>query len=239
LTNHFDSQPAAKPVVGILAGTGREGIGLALRWARAGEIVLIGSRDRQRAKDCAREIRQKAGPMAKIEGLENVDVVAAAGIVVVTVPFDGHAGLLKKLKPAFRPGTIVIDTTVQLAARVGVREKRTLGVWEGSAAQKAAEILGKVVAIAAAFQNISAALLNQDGPVDCDVIVCSDEEKARQAASRLAEEIPGVRAINGGGLENARTLEQLTALLIAINRRYRVHGAGLRLTGLPIAQGTS
>jgi NADPH-dependent F420 reductase len=177
--------------------------------------------------------------MAKIQGLENIDVVAAAGIVVVTVPFEGHAGLLKKLKLAFRPETILIDTTVQLAPRVRGRETPTQGIWEGSAAQQAAEILGKAVAVAAAFQNISAALLNQDGPVDCDVIVCSDEEKARRAASRLAEAIPGVRAINGGGLENARTLEQLTALLIAINKRYRVHGAGLRLTGIPIAQGTS
>lgn len=225
-------------MIGILGGTGPEGRGLASRWARAGEVLLIGSRERLRAEDAAAEVRHAAGPGARVEGRENAEVVGRAGIVVVTVPFEGHAGLLKKLGPEFKPGTVVIDTTVPLAASVGGRATRTLGVWEGSAAEQAAEILGKDVAVAAAFQNISSSLLGADGPVDCDVVVCTDDEPARQAAARLAEEIPGVRAVNGGGLENARIVEQLTALLIAINMRYGVHGAGLRLTGLPQAPET-
>lgn len=220
-------------VIGIVGGTGPEGRGLALRWGLAGETVLMGSRDRSRAEDCASKMRQEGGGNLKLEGLENGEVVEAAGIVVVTVPFEGHAALLKKLKPAFKPGAIVIDTVVPLAASVGGRATRTLGVWEGSAAEQAAEILGSNVAVAAAFENISATLLNGTGPVDCDVIVCSDDEGARRAAFRLAGKIPGVRAVNGGGLENARTVEQLTALLIAINMRYHTQRAGLRLTGLP------
>lgn len=234
MANHSDTERATNRAIGILGGTGPEGRGLALRWARTGETILIGSRDRQHAENCAGQVRQEAGAGARIEGLENADVVGAAGIVVVTIPFEGHASLLKKLKPAFKPGTIVIDTTVPLAASVGGRATRTLGVWEGSAAEQAAEILGSEIAVAAAFQNISATLLNEGGPVDCDVIVCSDDKEARQAAYRLAEEIPGVRAVNGGNLENARTVEQFTALLIGINMRYHVHTAGLRLTGLPI-----
>ncbi|MGH9325898.1 MAG: NADPH-dependent F420 reductase [Terriglobia bacterium] len=241
MANQSDTEPvttsagqATNRAIGILGGTGPEGRGLALRWARAGETVLIGSRDPQHAESCAAQVRQEVGAGARVDGLENAVAVAAAEIVVVTVPFEGHVSLLKKLKPAFKPGTIVIDTTVPLAASLGGRATRTLGVWEGSAAEQAAEILGTEIAVAAAFQNTSATLLNGDAPVDCDVIICSDDKRARQAASRLAEEIPGVRAVNGGNLENARIVEQFTALLIGINIRYNVHTAGLRLTGLPI-----
>jgi 8-hydroxy-5-deazaflavin:NADPH oxidoreductase len=223
-----------KRVIGILGGTGPEGRGLARRWARAGEAVWIGSRDAQRAADVAAEIRKEIAG-AKIEGRENGAVAAAADIVVVTVPFQGHAALLKKLKAAFRPATILVDTVVPLAASVGGRPTRTLGVWEGSAAEQAAEILGKDVRVVAALENISATLLEGDAPVDCDAIVCSDDDAARQTVAELAAKIPGVRAVDGGRLENARIVEQLTALLITVNLRHRVHGAGLRLTGLPLA----
>ncbi len=220
--------------VAIVGGTGPEGSGLALRWVRAGESVVIGSRDAQRAQDAAARITQKIGDTDRIRGAENAAAVAAADIIVLTVPFPGHAGILKQLKPAFQPGAILIDATVPLAASVGGRPTRTLGVWQGSAAEQAAELVPKGVAVAAAFQNLSAALLESEGPADCDVIVCSDDDRARQVASELAEKIPGVRAIDGGRLETARIVEQITALLISINTRYRVHSAGLRVTGLPI-----
>jgi NADPH-dependent F420 reductase len=220
--------------IAIVGGTGPEGSGLALRWAHARETVIIGSRDLQRAQGAAARIAGKVGSKIQVQGLENAAAVAAAEIVVLTVPFTGQATLLKQLKPAFRPGVILIDTTVPLAASIGGRATRTLGVWQGSAAEQAAELVPEGVAVAAAFQNLSAELLHADEPVDCDVIVCSDDDRARQVASELAEKIPGVRALNGGRLENARIVEQLTALLITLNLKHGVHKAGLRITGLPI-----
>jgi 8-hydroxy-5-deazaflavin:NADPH oxidoreductase len=142
--------------------------------------------------------------------------------------------LLKQLKPAIRPGSIVIDATVPLAASVGGRATRTLGVWQGSAAQETAELVPKGISVVAAFQNVSAELLNHEGPIDCDVIVCSDDPNASQVAQHLATKIPGVRAIDGGKLENARILEQITALLIGLNIRHKGH-SGIRITGLPDA----
>jgi len=136
------------------------------------------------------------------------------------------------VKTAIRPGTIVIDTTVPLAASVGGRATRTLGIWEGSAAQQAAELVPHGVSVVAAFHNTSADVLNSDAVVDCDVIVCSDDAAALKTVRTLAAKIPGVRAIDGGKLENARILEQITALLIGLNIRLKGH-SGIRITGLP------
>ena len=222
---------AARPIA-ILGGTGPAGMGLALRWARAGEIILIGSRDAKRAHEAADKIREKAGKRASVSGMENAEACAAAELLVLTVPFEGQAVLLKQLKPAIRPGSILIDATVALAAGVGGRASRTLGVWQGSAAQQAAELVPKGVSVAAAFHNLSAELLNGDEALDCDVIVCSDDANASQLTRTLAAKIPGVRAIDGGKLENARVLEQITALLIGLNIRHKGHG-GIRITGLP------
>jgi NADPH-dependent F420 reductase len=148
------------------------------------------------------------------------------------VPFEGQAALLKQLKPAIRSGSILIDATVALASGVGGRASRTLGVWQGSAAQQAAELVPKGVSVVAAFHNLSAEILNGDEALDCDVIVCSDDADAAKLARTLAAKIPGVRAIDGGKLENARILEQITALLIGLNIRHKGH-AGIRITGLP------
>ena len=218
--------------IAVLGGTGPEGFGLALRWAQAGETVIIGSRDAKRAQDAAEKIKQRVGTRAKISGEENLAACAAAELLVLTIPFEGHAALLKQLKPAIRPGSIVIDATVPLAASVGGRATRTLGVWQGSAAQQTAELVPKGIPVVAAFQNVGAELLNADGPVECDVIVCSDDPGASQIARALATKIPGVRAIDGGKLENARILEQITALLIGLNIRHKGH-SGIRITGLP------
>jgi NADPH-dependent F420 reductase len=220
--------------IAVLGGTGPEGFGLALRWAQAGETVIIGSRDAKRAQDAAEKIKQRVGANARISGNENVVACAAADLLVLTIPFDGHAALLKQLKPAIRPGSIVIDATVPLAACVGGRATRTIGVWQGSAAQETAELVPKGVSVVAAFQNVGAELLNAEGPVDCDVIVCSDDPAALQLTCGLAAKIPGVRALDGGKLENARILEQITALLIGLNICHKGH-TGIRITGLPDA----
>jgi 8-hydroxy-5-deazaflavin:NADPH oxidoreductase len=218
--------------IAVVGGTGPEGFGLALRWVQAGETVIIGSRDLERAQEAAERIRQVVGPAAQISGLENRAACSAADLVVLTVPFQAHATLLKQLKGAFRPGSIVIDTTVPLAASVGGRSSRTLGVWQGSAAQETAELIPKGVSVVAAFQNLASDVLNAEGPVDCDVIVCSDDADAGKLARGLAAKIPGVRALDGGRLENARVLEQITALLIGFNLRHKGR-SGIRITGLP------
>lgn len=224
--------------VAIVGGTGAEGSGLAWRWARAGEAVIIGSRDAARAAERAAEIASRA-PGARIEGRENAAAVAVADVVVLTVPFSAHAGTLRHIRPAFRPGAVLIDTTVPLAATVGGKATRTLGVWQGSAAEQAAEFVPKGVAVAAAFHALSAELLRSEEWVDSDVVVCSDDDNARRVTMELAARITGVRAVDGGALETARLSEQLTALLISINIRYKVRAVGLRFTGLPIPEAES
>src|SRR6267154_3514328 len=220
--------------IAILGGTGAEGSGLAFRFAKAGEHILIGSRDAARAEETAKQLRKRIGGSAQIEGLDNLSAAAACDVAVLTVPFSSVVALLKQLKNVWKPGTIVIDTTVPLAATVGGTATRMLGVWQGSAAEQTQELLPAGVSLAAAFQNLGAEALAGDAPVDCDVLVCSDDERAKQVASELAGKIPGARALNGGKLENARIVESLTALLIGLNMRYKVHGAGIRFTGLPL-----
>jgi NADPH-dependent F420 reductase len=218
--------------IAVIGGTGPAGTGLALRWTRAGETVILGSRDAARAEQTAEAIRQRVGANAQVSGMENSAACAASDLLVLTVPFAGQAELLKQLRPAIRSGSVLIDAAVPLAASVGGRASRTLGVWQGSAAQQTAELVPKGVSVAAAFQNVSAEVLNGGGDVDCDVIVCSDDPEATQVAMELAAKIVGVRAIDGGKLENARIVEQITALLIGLNIRHKGHG-GIRITGLP------
>jgi NADPH-dependent F420 reductase len=224
--------------IAIIGGTGSEGSGLALRWARAGETVVIGSRDPQRASEAAAKLCETAtesagsGRKLDLSGVENRPACESASIVVLTVPFESQAEMLKHLKPALRPGQILVDATVPLAASIGGRPTRTLGVWQGSAAQQAAELVPDGVLVVSAFHNVSADLLHKPGPVDCDVIVCSDDKEASKKIRGLARKIPGVRALDGGKLENARIVEQITALLIGLNIRHKGH-SGLRITGLP------
>ncbi len=217
--------------IAVIGGTGAEGFGLAQRWARAGERVIIGSRDAQRAAEAAAGIKRQI-PEASVSGAENAAACADADVVVLTVPFEGHAQFVAHLKPSIPAGAIVVDTTVPLAASVGGKPTRTLGVWQGSAAEETAEILGPEVSVVAAFHNVSSELLKEAGPVDCDVIVCSDDRDAIALVQDLAAKIPGVRSINGGRLENARIVEQITALLIGMNIRHKAH-SGIRITGLP------
>jgi NADPH-dependent F420 reductase len=229
----FQREVFVNRTIAVVGGTGAEGSGLAWRWALAGERVLVGSRDAARAAERAAEIVSRA-PGSRVEGCENAAAVAEADVVVLTVPFSAHAATLRQIKPAFRPGAVLIDTTVPLAATVGGKATRTLGVWQGSAAEQAAEFVPKGVAVAAAFHALSAELLRGNERVDSDIVVCSDDENARRVTMELAERIAGVRAVNCGPLETARLSEQLTALLISINLRYKVRAVGLRFTGLPI-----
>lgn len=217
--------------IAIVGGTGPEGSGLAYRWAKAGLEIVIGSRDAARAKEAAAKLNARVGG-GRIDGADNAVAIAQAEIVVLTVPFSGIAAVMKQLKPVWKPGQIVIDTTVPLAATVGGAPTRVLGVWQGSAAEQTRELLPKEIALAAALQNLGAELLMADAPVDCDVLVCSDDDRAKAAASELVEKIPGARALNGGKLENSRIVESMTALLIGLNIRYKVHSAGIRFTGL-------
>ena len=218
--------------IAVIGGTGKEGMGLAFRWAQAGETVIIGSRDAARAAAAAAKIKERVGTKAQVSGESNAAACAATDLVVLTVPFETQAALLAQLKPAIKAGSIVIDATVPLASSIGGKAVRTLGVWQGSAAQQAAELLSKEVAVVAAFHNVSSELLNADGPVDCDVIVCSDHADAIPVVQELAAKIPGVRAISGGKLENVRIVEQITAVLIGMNIRHKGH-SGIRITGLP------
>jgi 8-hydroxy-5-deazaflavin:NADPH oxidoreductase len=218
--------------VAVVGGTGPEGRGLASRWARAGLRVIIGSRDESRARMTAQNLCGRLGSDAVVEGMENSAAVRAADVVVLAVPFEGQAATLKQLRNHFRPGTVLVCATVPLASGVGDRGSRVLGVWQGSAAQAAAEMAPQGVAVVGAFQNISAALLETDLPVECDVIVCTDHEKAKEVACELARKIPGARPLDGGKLENSRIVEQITALLITLNIRHKSHSAGLRITGI-------
>jgi len=220
--------------IAVIGGTGPAGMGLALRWARAGETIIIGSRDEQRAQAAAASIQTKVGNQANVSGMENSAACAAAHILMLTIPFEGQASLLKQLKSSVTAGSILIDATVPLASAIGGRASRPLGVWQGSAAQQAAELVPKGVSVVAAFHNLSAELLDGEQPLDCDVIVCSDDTDAAQLTRELAAKIPGVRGVDGGKLENARIVENITALLIGLNIRHKGH-AGIRITGLPPA----
>jgi 8-hydroxy-5-deazaflavin:NADPH oxidoreductase len=224
--------------IAILGGTGPAGLGLALRLVRAGESVIIGSRSAERAQEAAQQIKQKVGSQAEVSGEENSAACALTDLLILTVPFEGQSALLKQLKPSIKPGSIFVDATVPLASSVGGRASRVLGVWQGSAAQQTAELLSKEIKVAAAFQNVSADVMNGDDPVECDILVCSDHPDATKVVCDLVAKIPGLRAIDGGKLENARIVEQITALLIGLNIRHKGHG-GIRITGLPSAAYTS
>jgi NADPH-dependent F420 reductase len=193
---------------------------------------VIGSRSVERAQEAAAKIRERVGATTKVTGETNAAACAASDLVVLTVPFEGQAAFLKELKTSFQPNAILVDATVPLAASVGGRATRTLGVWQGSAAQQAAELVPKGVRVAAAFHNASADAMNGDDPVECDVLVCSDDAAATAAVVELAAKIPGIRGIDAGKLENARIIEEITALLIGLNIRHKGH-SGIRITGLP------
>ena len=177
------------------------------------------------------------GPRLKgfVEGGANPEIVKDVTVVMVTVPFPGQADTYKAIKSSLGPNTTVIDCTVPLASEVGGRPTRMLGVWEGSAAQQARSIVGRDVSLASGFHTMMASTLEAiELSCDQDILICGDPE-ARKVAAEVVGFLRGARWVDCGGLETARILESLTALLIGINGRYKLHpGAGLRVTGLPI-----
>ena len=175
-----------------MGGTGPAGLGLALRWARAGETIIIGSRNAERAQEAAAKIKERARCASQTLPDRKIPWPARLPICWrLTVPFEGQAALLKQLKPSFRPGSVLIDVTVPLASSVGGRASRTLGVWQGSAAQQTAELVPKGVTVVAAFQNCSADVMYGDDPVECDVIVCSDDSQRDSARKRTGGQDSG------------------------------------------------
>ncbi|HEX8690301.1 MAG TPA: NADPH-dependent F420 reductase [Solirubrobacterales bacterium] len=216
----------------IVGGTGALGAGLALRWAKAGLPIAIGSRSVERAEEAADRIRA-AVPDAAVEGLLNEEAAKRAEVVFLTVPFRAQSENLNNLRGALKPGQILVDCTVPLAAAFGGKATRSLGVWQGSAAQQAQEMVADGVTVVAALHTIAApTLADLDAELGEDVLVCGDRKADKARVARLIELIPGLRAVNAGALEMARIVEQLTPLLISVNTRYKAH-AGIRLTGLP------
>jgi NADPH-dependent F420 reductase len=222
----------SKPRIAIIGGTGDQGRGLGLRWARAGFEIIIGSRDAPRAVAAAQELHNALGGEATIAGAANGEAAAQAAIVILTVPFAAQIATLKDIREQLAPGSLLVDVTVPLEPAVGGRPSRVLGVWAGSAAEQCAELAPAGVEVVSAFHNISATVLaDLAHTVECDILVCGDSKEAKTRLRPLIEAIPGCRYVDAGALANSRTVEALTALLIGINVRYKAH-TGLRLTGL-------
>ncbi len=225
-----DSTPS-EPIP-ILGGTGALGAGLARRWAQAGAAVVVGSRSAERGEEAAAKVRD-AVPGADVTGLSNEEAAGKAEIVFLTVPFRAQSENLNNLREALHPGQILVDCTVPLAAAVSGKATRSLGVWQGSAAQQAQEMVPDGVTVVAALHTVGApTLADGDAKLEEDVLVCGDKKADKARVARLIELIPGLRAVNAGPLEMARIVEQLTPMLISINSRYKTH-TGIRLTGLP------
>jgi hypothetical protein len=223
--------------VAVIGGTGALGFGLALRWAIAGVPVLIGSRSEERAREAADKLRERAreagADSIRVEGLQNEEAARRARTVVLAVPFRSQSENLNNLRYALEPGTVLVDATAPLAAAVGGRATRTVSVWQGSAAQQAQEMAPRGVTVVSAFHTVSAAMLSDPSrTTDEDVLLAGDDRKAKGQVAELVERIPGLRPVDCGDLEIARIIEQLTALLISVNKRHKVKHSGIRLTGL-------
>jgi hypothetical protein len=227
----MDTMQIAEPIP-IIGGTGSLGSSLAKRWAAAGVPVAIGSRSAERAEEAAARIREVA-PGATVTGHTSAEAVKLAEVAFLAVPFAAQSENLSGLRDALRPGQILVDATVPLAAAVAGKATRSLGVWQGSAAQQAQEMVPEGVTVVAALHTVGAPMLaDLEHEVDEDVLICGDRKADKARVARLIELVPGLRAVNAGPLEMARIVEQLTPLLISINGRYKAH-AGIKLTGLP------
>jgi NADPH-dependent F420 reductase len=220
----------AEPIP-IIGGTGALGYGLAVRWAQAGEHVVIGSRKPERAVEAAERVRS-AAEGAEVEGLENGEAAARGPIVFLTVPFRAQSETLTNLKEALSAGQILVDCTVPTAASISGKASRTVGVWQGSAAQQAEEMVPEGVTVISALHTVHAGALAQGDTIDEDILICGDRKADKARVAELIERIEGLRAVNAGALEMARIVETLSPMLIAINFRYKSR-AGIRITDLP------
>ena len=217
--------------IAIIGATGALGFGLTLRWGRAGVPVVLGSRDPARAVEAADRARA-ALPDGHFEGHENAEAAAKAEVVVLCVPFRNQSETLTNLKGALREDQLVVDATVPLAAAVGGRATRILGVWQGSAAQQAQEMVPDGVRVLSALHTVSAAACGDlEQALDEDVLVCGNHREDKERVMALIDRIDGLRCVDAGRLEMARIVESLTALLISINVRHKTH-AGIKITGV-------
>jgi 8-hydroxy-5-deazaflavin:NADPH oxidoreductase len=218
----------ARPTIAVIGGTGELGSALAKRWAAAGYPVILGSRSKQKAQAAAQEMDSNHG---SVTGNDNRAAAAAAEIVVVAVPYASHEAILEEIKPVVE-GKIVVDAVVPLVPpKVSIVKLPA----DGSVALVAQRLLGGSARVQSAFHNVSASKLHSGGSVDCDVLVFGDDREARAIVIELAN-AAGARGVDGGPLANSVAAEALTSVLIGINRRYKVDGAGIRITGLPAAQ---
>lgn len=221
--------------VGIIGGTGDQGLGLALRLAKAGEEIIIGSRDVKKAENAVSLVKNLLNneAMQNIKGTANQEAAREADIAILTVPLQAQMITLKGVKEELQ-GKVLVDATVPLDSCLAGRPTRYVDLWEGSAAERSQEFLKeKQVIVISAFNNMSAAsLTNAEKDVECDCLVSGDDLDAKKEVMALAEKIPGVRALDCGPLENARIVEKITPLLINLNIRNRIKLAGIRITGL-------
>lgn len=214
--------------IAVIGGTGKEGSGLAIRWAKAGYKVVIGSRDAARAQAKADEFNAENGN-TNLSGAENLAAAQIAGLVVLTVPYESHKSTLEYLKEALQ-GKVMVDVTVPLVPP----KVRTVHIPEGkSASLEAQALLGEGVKVVTAYQNISAVHLGDDGEkIDCDVLICGDDEAAKEQVIELTKAL-GMRGIDAGTLANSAAIEALTPVLLYINKKYKVKSSGVVITGIP------
>lgn len=218
----LDMATGQKHTIAILGGTGDLGSGLAKRWLASGHRVVIGSRSAEKAEQFAKELGGDAS------GLDNLGAAKTANIVVLAVPFGNHEATINEIKDAVQ-GKIVIDAAVPL---VPPKVSTVQLPAEGSAAQIAQRLLGEGVKVVSAFHNVGAAKLHVGERADCDVLVFGNDKESRETVIALADDV-ATRGVDGGVLANSAAAEALTSVLIGINRRYKVPGAGIRITGLP------
>lgn len=216
----------------IVGATGALGFGLALRLGREGVPIVIGSRQSGRAREAAARAEQLV-PGGAFAGLANAEAVTQAPVVILSVPFRSQSETLTNLKSALKEGQLLVDATVPLAAAVSGKATRTLGVWQGSAAQQAQEMAPDGVRVVSAFHTVSASHLSDlEQELDEDVLICGDGREDKSKVAELVKLVPGLRPVDCGPLELARIVEPLTALIISINARHKTQ-AGIRVTGLP------
>ena len=223
--------------ISVLGGTGDQGLGIVIRFVQQGEEVIIGSRKAEKAEAAVDKVKEllKKDDIPKLSGMSNEDAAAKGDILILTVPLAAQMGTLKSVKD-FVGDKILIDATVPLDTVVGGGPMRYVDLWQGSAAERTAEILkGTGVKVISAFNNISNShLMNFEEEIDCDCLVSGDDDEAKKIAIELIDKIPGVKCIDCGPLERARIVEKITPLLIGLNIKYKSHYGGLRITGLKL-----
>lgn len=214
--------------IGIIGGTGKEGMGIAYRWLKAGCRILIGSRQAEKAQATVAELKSMLGEQADVAGMTNPEVAQASDLLVLTVPFSAHRSTLEGLKD-FMGGKILVDVTVPL---VPPKVSKVQMPPAGSAAQEAQEILGDATEVVAAFQNVSYERLIHDEDIGCDVLVTGSSKAARTVVIGLIR-AAGMVAYDAGPIENSVVVEGLTSVLIGINKQFGVQHAGIRIIGIP------